>query len=94
MGDDSAVRTRAACPVNAFGADDGVRFNGNRRKEKRSQRSDENCLHEIKPSVVGGFAPPCAAESSKAMTSWRANMNQLLVCRIRLRAPDFYAPMK
>src|ERR1700729_2630200 len=52
MGDDGAARTRAACPVNALGADDGVRFNGNRRQENRSQHSGENSLHDIKPSVV------------------------------------------
>jgi hypothetical protein len=52
MRDDSAARTRAACPVNAFRADDRVRFTGKHRKEKRSQRNDENCLHEIKPSVI------------------------------------------
>jgi hypothetical protein len=40
MGDHSAGRARAACSVNPFGADDGIRFNGNRRKEKRSQRSE------------------------------------------------------
>jgi hypothetical protein len=72
MGDHCAARTRAACPVNTFGADDGVRFNGNRRKEKRSQRRDENCLHESKPSVVWRLAAPWAAESSQAMTFWGA----------------------
>jgi hypothetical protein len=82
MGDDSAARTRTACSVNAFGADDGVRFNGNRRKEKRSQRSRENCLHEIKPLLFLG-SRRLGRRKQRGDDKLASERTQLLICRIR-----------
>jgi hypothetical protein len=49
-GDDSAMRAGATRPVNALRADDGVCFDGERRKEKnRSQRGVKSCFHQMRP---------------------------------------------